>query len=365
MNKKIKVLFDFHAFHNQRFGGISRYFYEIISRMEHVHSDVALRFSMNQYIEGQNVVSYVAMPKLLFKLGEGIFRKANRHYSIQKIKEGQFDVFHATYYDPYFLKFIGERPFVLTIHDMTHEMYPEYFSPTDPTASNKRLLAHRASRIIAISEYTKSKIIEILGIDEAKIDVIYHGIDSRPLATERFNSLPRHYVLYVGERRRYKNFELMAKAFAELMKEKPDFNLVLTGRRLSASEKELFVQLGIKDHVKVYSDISDAQLDQLYHHAAVFVYPSLCEGFGIPILEAFAQDCPVVLSRASCFPEVGGDACEYFDTHSMPDLLDVMKRVIEDSDLRHRLIERGRERLKIFRWENTALQTEETYRKIV
>ncbi len=363
MQRKLTVLFDYHAFHSQRFGGISRYYYEIISRMKDENVDVALLFSMNKYISRRDILRYVPVPKVIFKLFEGVFRKINRHASEKKIKKAEFDIFHPTGYDTYFLNAIGDKPFVLTIHDMTHEMFPQYFSPLDTTAANKRKLVQKATRIIAISEYTKEKIVEFLDVAPCKIDVIYHGIEKRPLAVGRVGGLPEKYILYVGERRRYKNFDLVAEAFAELAKTFPDYGLVLTGRRLSSRERHLFHDLGISDKVHVCSDISDADLDRLYHNAEMFVYPSLCEGFGIPILEAFAQDCPVVLSDASCFPEVGGDACEYFAPDSMDALLHAMRRIIETDSYRNQLIEKGRERLKLFTWSETARKTEETYRK--
>lgn len=365
MQKKITVLFDFYAFHIQRFGGISRYFYEIISRMKNTDSNIAMQFSMNKYISKHDIANYTAVPKPIFKFLEGVFRKINHYIAVKKIRKSQFDIFHPTYYNPYFLRFIGDKPFVLTIHDMTHEMYPQFFSPLDPTALFKRKLAQKASRIIAISEFTKSKIIEILGINEEKIDVIYHGLTRRPLGIGRPKGLPEKYILYVGERRRYKNFNRVAEAFVSLVKVFPDLRLVLTGRKLSVGERDMLRRMKIKDYVKVYNDIDDDVLDQLYHHAQLFVYPSLCEGFGIPILEAFAQDCPVVLSRESCFPEIGGDACEYFDAFSSDDLLRAMHRVIESHDYRDMLIERGRRRLELFTWDSTAEKTEETYRKVM
>ncbi len=362
-DNKLTVLFDYHAFHCQRFGGISRYYYEIISRMKDADVDVALLFSMNKYISRRDIVRYVPVPKALFKLFEGVFRAFNRWASVKKIRRADYDIFHPTGYDPYFLDVIGNKSFVLTIHDMTHEMYPQYFSPDDPTAGNKRKLAQKATRIIAISEYTKKKVVELLGVDSSKIDVIHHGIEKRPLGVGRLAGLPEKYILYVGERRRYKNFGIVAEAFAELTKTFPDYGLVLTGRGLSSQERHTFSSLGIKDNVYVCSDISDAELDRLYHNAVMFVYPSLCEGFGIPILEAFAQDCPVVLSDASCFPEVGGDACEYFAPDSADSLLRAMQKIIETDSCRNQLIEKGRRRLELFTWTETARKTEDTYRK--
>ena len=363
MQDKLTVLFDYQAFHGQRFGGVSRYYYEVISRMKNENEKIALWFSMNKYISCCDMLRYVPVPKTMFKLFEGVFRKINRRVSVKRIRQSEFDVFHPTGYDPYFLDSIGNKPFVLTIHDMTHEMYSQYFSSLDPTAGNKRRLAQQATRIIAISEYTKKKIVELLGVDPEKIDVIYHGIEKRRLGIERLEGLPEKYILYVGERRRYKNFDIVAEAFAELVKSFPEYGLVLTGRKLSSRERHLFRSLDIMDKVHTCSDVNDAELDRLYHNAEMFVYPSLCEGFGIPILEAFAQDCPVVLSDASCFPEIGGDACEYFAPDSVEELLHAMCRIIVTDSYRRQLIEKGRSRLQMFTWSETARKTEETYRK--
>lgn len=359
----MKVLFDHQTFHTQRFGGISRYFYELGMRFEQTDVEVAISYSMNQYICDKQLVRYTGVPKRLFKIFEGLFRKANRKASVKALQRHDFDLFHPTYYDPYFLDYLGNKPFVLTIHDMTHERLPEYFSPKDLSSQNKRLLAQRATRIIAISECTKRDIIELLGVPEEKIDVVYHGINPQPLAEGRPSNIPDNYILYVGERRGYKNFNRTVEAFCKVRETYPDLNLVLTGRPLSNNEKTLFSKYGITDNVIVKSDITDITLTQLYRNARLFVYPSQYEGFGIPILEAFSQNCPVVLSYASCFPEVAGDAAEYFKTDNVDDMARAMLRVLGDEYYCKQLIQKGSARLSLFTWAETARRTEDVYRK--
>ncbi len=365
MEDKIRVLYDYQAFHMQRFGGISRYFYELACNMRRVDAAIDIRFSMNQYIRGTQLVRYTPVPKRAFKIMEGVFRKINRSHSLHAIRRGDFDVFHPTYYHPYFLEGLGGKPFVLTIHDMTHERFPQYFAPNDPTPHYKRLLAARAARIIAISECTKRDVMELLHVPEERIDVIYHGLNAQPLSSEKPLGVPSQYVLYVGERRGYKNFGVVAEAFARLAGSNPELHLVLTGRPLSAEERELFIQKGIAGRVTVMSDVSDRRLASLYRNARLFVYPSLYEGFGVPILEAFAQRCPVVLSQASCFEEVAADAAVYFDPESADELEQVFSRLLSDSSLCHLLAARGAERLKGFAWEKTARETEQTYMKVL
>lgn len=363
--EKVRVFYDYQTFHIQRFGGISKYFCEIISRMHGVNACVSVAFSMNKYLSALKNVRYIPVPCRVFKLLEGMFRIMNRNVSLMSLRKGEFDVFHPTYYSPYFLDELNGKPFVLTIHDMTHELYPQYFSETDTTVANKKLLAEKADRIIAISENTKRDIIDILHIDESKIDVIYHGFQPRKLSDVVVPGLPARYVLYVGERRTYKNFNVLLEAFTKLHDEMPDMYLVVTGRPIAKTERTLFLKCGVDNNVLCYSDVSDEMLDCLYRNATMFVYPSLYEGFGIPILEAFAQHCPVILSNASCFPEIGGDACAYFNPLSADSLLDCMKRVLTDKDYSDNLVCLGTERLQKFDWQKTALQTEDTYRKVL
>lgn len=362
-NIRCRVLLDYQTFHIQRFGGISRYFHEMASRMRRTECTISILLSMNQYLRSNPRVHFLYVPKRLFKALEGLFRAINRCGSLRRIKAGRFDVLHPTYYDPYFLDALGDKPFVLTVHDMTHERYPEYFAPNDKTALHKRLLAERAARIIAISTCTKRDIMHYLHVPEDKIDVIYHGFEPRAVADVPVPGLPPKYILYVGERRGYKNFGTFAAAVALLHKTCPDLHVVLTGRPASKSEQRLYEEQGIADCVHTFTDVDDNTLALLFRKAVAFVYPSLYEGFGIPILEAFAQDCPVVLSRASCFPEVAGDAALYFDTLSAESLAEAVEKVVGDANLRRRLVEKGRIRLKDFTWEKTAQQTEACYMK--
>ncbi len=362
MEKKIRILYDYQTFHAQRFGGISRYFCEIARHACRIQTQTAVRFSMNQYIHHSGIKGHTPIPMRPYKIMSGMFREINRKASLQAIAKGGFDLFHPTYYNPYFLEALQDKPFVLTIHDMTHERFPQYF-PGDPTPEYKKLLASKAKRIIAISECTKRDIMEYLGVPEEKIDVIYHGLDPQPLAEGRPAALPDEYILYVGDRRGYKNFGKMVEAFAMLVNGGDNLHMVLTGRPLRHDEKELLARHSVEGRVTLMNDISDTTLAQLYRNARLFVYPSLYEGFGIPILEAFAQHCPVVLSRASCFPEVAADAAEYFDPTSADEMVTAIEHVLTDDSYRHELTEKGTRRLRLFTWDETARRTEETYMK--
>ena len=362
---KIRVLMDHQTFEKQRFGGISRYFYELASRMKNVETVIPLRFSVNQYLAGSGLADFHIPPVWFYKMMKAHFKRFNLRHVQKVLETTDFDVFHPTYYDPYFLPLMGNRNFVLTIHDMTHERFPQYFSPRDKTPEHKRLLAERATRIIAISENTKRDIVDLLHVNPEKIDVIYHGHDAPtvPLQDHKTLGLPEKYLLYVGERRGYKNFGSTLKAFCQIRQTHPEIHLVLTGKKLSKNERNDMKTLGVSAFVHCFSDVNDHRLAQLYRHAVAFVYPSYYEGFGIPILEAWAQKCPVALAKASCFPEVAEDAAVYFEPENVEEQAEVLLQLIENKELTEKLISRGVERLQLFSWENTARLTEETYYK--
>lgn len=361
---KPHVLYDYQAFQMQRFGGISRYFCEIIRRL-HLSYDIAIRYTINYYLTTWNLGKHrVPIFRFLYKhYGEWCKHK-NYRLSIRSLREQPNYVFHPTYYDPYFLKYIGEAPYVITVHDMIHERFADWIPDAERYIREKKEVITRASRIIAISENTKKDIVELLHIAPEKIDVIYHSTSMKP-HTGRFNlKLPEHFVLYVGERSLYKNFWRFMKAFVKLREVYPDLYVVCTGRRFDAQERAAIEELGLGECLLCLK-ASDKELGELYARALCFVYPSLYEGFGIPILEAYACQCPVVLSNTSCFPEIAGEAGCYFDPYSEDSMFEAIRSVLDSPQKREELVRLGNERLKLFSWDKAAEATEAVYRKVL
>jgi glycosyltransferase involved in cell wall biosynthesis len=171
------------------------------------------------------------------------------------------------------------------------------------------------------------------------------------------------YILFTGQRGTYKNFDIFVQAVAPLLL-KYDLRLICTGGRLDKKEKQNAVNLGIENRV-VCKFVAEDDLQELYSRALVFVFPSLYEGFGIPILEAFAAGCPAVLSNTSSLPEVGGDAAVYFDPRSMDEIRTSVEKVVSSPNLRMELAEKGRERLEEFSWERCASETYKVYERAV
>lgn len=361
---KLSVLFDHQAFEMQKFGGISRYFYELIKHLP-IETQLSLRVSTNYYLNSDSVRHYpgIYAPERLYKWFKGPVKRWNRSFSIQELQDNSCSVFHPTYYNPYFLPYVGSKPYVITVHDMNHELFPQYFSNAEQMIAWKKETITHASRIIAISENTKEDIIRLLQVNPEKIDVVYHGI-SQIKTTYSELKLPERYILYVGDRGGYKNFARLLSVFSRIVSSERNLCLVCTGKSLKAYEWKQIEALGIKANV-LYVKANDLELGQLYQQAALLVYPSLYEGFGIPLLEAYVNDCPVALSAASCFPEIAGDAGSYFDPENEDSMFLSIRNILVDTDLRMSLIEKGRKRLPLYTWEKTAEKTLSVYEKIV
>lgn len=358
----LPIIYDYQIFQAQRFGGISRYFCEIIRRLDCDYK-ITIRYCINYYLTSWHLCDHIPLPRFIYKKFSRFFKKRNFCYTKSILKCNKNFLFHPTYYNSYFLKYIGTNPYVVTVHDMIHEKFPHYFSDTQDIIQQKKRVITKAKRIIAISENTKNDIIEILGIDPNKIDVIYHGTSMKPSSGNYKLDLPDKYLLFVGDRTPYKNFQRFMEVFAELHKNDKELYVIYTGSRLHNQEIAQLPSeaLNYAIHIKA----SDEELSELYSRALLFVYPSLYEGFGIPILEAYACNCPIAISNTSCFPEVAGNAAVYFDPYSNESMFKSIREIIYNENKRQLLIQLGNARLKRYSWDIAAEKTYETYKKAI
>lgn len=360
----MKVLFD-HQIFKYKFSGIARYHYELAKglKKEGHNSKISTIFSACEYLlKDSSYKVYNPSGDDNFKgkrYVEILLNEINQMYSLQSIKMNSFEIFHPTYYDPYFINIL-KKPLIITIHDCIHEKF--YPKESSKDIANTKKLIERANLIIAVSENTKIDVINYHNVPSEKIHVIHHGFKS----SNEINStnLYGDYLLFVGRRDRYKNFERFIKALAPILLKHKSLKLVCTARNFTDEETELLKHLRITD--KVTSVIaSDIELNSLYKYAKLFVFPSIYEGFGMPILEAFANDCPICISDTSCFPEIAKDAAEYFDPYSIDSINTAIDNVINNENLRQDLIKKGRKRLLEFSWEKTVLETIEVYKQLV
>ncbi|MFZ2324112.1 MAG: glycosyltransferase family 1 protein [Ignavibacteriaceae bacterium] len=367
----MKILYDHQCFAMQNYGGISRYHYHLIKEFEKqtdIDVKLSLAYSNNFYINNDNklrVKKFFPNNKFYFK--RTILDLINRKYTIPQIKEGNYDIFHPTYYNPYFLKHLKDKPFVITVHDIIHELHPEIRNKIDRTIENKKSLLNVAKLIIANSNNTKKDLMNIYGISYEKIEVVYLAASVNKQMSLKKDKLllPEKYILYVGNRDFYKNFINFVLAVESLLKEYSDIYLVTAGGgNFSKEELEFFESKKLQSKI-LLKKADDASLATLYTNALAFVFPTLYEGFGIPALEAMNCDCPVIMSNTSSLPEVGGDAAIYFDPTDIGDIKAKIEMVIFNPELRKELIRKVSIQRENFSYEKTAKQMKRIYSQLI
>ena len=225
--------------------------------------------------------------------------------------------------------------------------------------------ARFATALITATDFVHDQLIERLGAPSARVHTTLLAADpnvAEPAPINRFGELGQ-YIFYIGNMYPYKNIASTIQALTEL-KDRPTLQLMIAGKRdlFSAQLEALAGQLGVGDRVKFVGYVSDGEMISLYRAAALYVNPSLSEGFGLQGLEAMAQGTPVVAARASCLPEVYGDAAEYFDPHDAQDQARAIALVLGDAAVRNRLSAAGTERIKAFSWKKMAEETLAVYR---
>lgn len=269
----------------------------------------------------------------------------------KNIKEANIDLYHGLSHElPYGIEKTHAKS-VVTMHDVIFLKNPELFPFFDRYSFKKKYFhgCKVADRIIAISQQTKSDLIEYMGLNEELIDVVYQGcnpifhqsIDENLLERTRIDyQLPTDFMLIVCAIERRKNHELILKA---MRNPQIDLPLVIVGRGDEYKKEliEMAQKWGIEKRLIFLNEINTDVLPTLYKLATIFVYPSLFEGFGIPILEALTVGTPVITSKGSCFKETGGDAAQYVSCNDDEELASTIIQVLNDKTLQKEMIEKG------------------------
>jgi glycosyltransferase involved in cell wall biosynthesis len=290
-------------------------------------------------------------------------------------------VFHIPHRGvPYFMP----CPYVTTVHDLDQILFRESFGSSFRAEALFRALRHglqRAGRIIAVSQATKRDLINLLGIREDRIEVVYNAIDeqftrcdseqSRRRTLERYQ-VDYPFLLFAGNILPQKNLPRLVEAFAVVQAELEqhpryrDLRLIIIGNELAAHPdlRRSVIRSRVQHRVRFLGFVSVETLRIFYASAAAFVFPSLYEGFGLPPLEAMAQGTPVVTSNVSSLPEVVGDAAVFVNPENVFDIARGMRQALLDDDLRCHLSRRGREQAARFSWDRAAAQVIEIYRRV-
>lgn len=366
----MRVFYDYQIFLNQKYGGVSRYFVELVRHLS-AHNELEINIvaplHINRYLN--SLKSDVVTGRLVSnfpKAAEKALVLYNRLASQYWLKKYEPDIVHETYFTTYPLAVNEKQISVVTVYDMVHELFPQYFKKRDRTSLRKRQAVERAAHIICISDRTRKDLLDITGISNDKVSVVHLGFDSSLPAIDHSNTLvDENYILYVGERGRYKNFLRLLNAYSRSPTLYKNFKLVcFGGGKFNSIEDRQRAALGLSDERLQWVGGDDAVLSQLYNDATVFVYPSLYEGFGLPPLEAMSCACPVVCSKGGSIPEVVGQAGEFFDPYDESDIANSIERVVTSPQRADTLRNLGRERITKFTWQKCASETYSIYNSL-
>jgi len=322
----LKIFFD-GVFNAKPQSGIHRYFYDLIKNLPtnvYKYSSTSITRSTikNHYIPN---VRHFRPHKISFFLEYLWFK--------QKQKSVKFDLVHSAYYNlSNSCKKLIEVgvPHIVTVHDLIHETLEEDKSLLD----YRRAILVNSTAIVAVSENTKKELLHFYPqIKEKKIHVIHHGVC--PKRTNR-RIIKKNFLLYVGQREGYKNFDIVLLSVKEIVK-KRKIELIVVGPKPNAAEISNIIELDLKQFVKFKNSVTDHELEILYSECLAFVYPSLYEGFGYPLIEAMASGAIPIGSKTSCIPEILGNAGITTDITRHLNLTNSILKILNDQNLSEKL----------------------------
>ncbi|MGA1794636.1 MAG: glycosyltransferase family 4 protein [bacterium] len=372
----MKIVVDGYIYQRQARGGISRIYTEMLPRMcDHEES-----LNVTLLTEGPLMAEPPSHPRITHRTIPLVSRclrpgrlwrplvPAIRRAALSLITgPTQKKVWHSTYYT---LPDRWKGPRVITVYDMIHERFPNLFNDLwgDRFRRQKGECIRSADVLISISHTTREDIVRFYGIDPARIHVV-------PLAASPvFRRMPdagdevsggrmRPFLLYIGDRGLYKNFAGVLDAYCAWPRSR-EVDLVVVGRHWCPDEEMRLADMGLDGRVRLLTGIDDEHLCRLYNQAFAFVYPSLYEGFGIPLLEAMVCGCPVIASRIPSTVEVAGEWPVYFDPGDRGGAVDAFERILAEGRDSQRTLS-GLEQAKEFSWERAAAGTLNVYRELL
>ncbi len=361
----MRVGFDHSIFSLQQYGGISRYFLELIrnlQQMSGVEPHITAPLYLSQELRLADDLSYTGIYCPQIKKTHTIRQAINNMVSTPLLKRLQPDIIHQTYYTAR-CSYPDTAVKIITVFDMIHERFGTIMPQEEaiiPSLKKRCVLA--ADHVICISEQTRRDLVELLGVAEAKTTVIYlgssiqGGMEDKPEAV-----VDAPYLLYVGNRAGPKNFKNLLLAYLRSRRLVQDFDLICFGPDFTPEELQILQELHVRPESVRQIGGDDTLLAGLYSHAAALVYPSLYEGFGLPIIEAMTCGCPVLTSQVSSMPEIAGDAAAYFSPTEPEAISTAIENLVYAPLEREKLITAGRERVKQFSWTQCARQTLSVY----
>lgn len=363
--------------------GIGIYTYELTKRLQQ-YKDLELNGHIFNFINRNDIskdLEGIEIEKKICSLFPyGVYRRIWNYIPIKYnwLFNDKADIYH-------FFNFIVpprvNGKVITTVYDMTYKLYPETMDKNNLKRLNDDMeySVNRSDKIITITESSKKDIIKFLDINPSKIEIIPCGVDyntfnrvlcdEQKLNVRKKYNLPQDYILYMGTLEPRKNIDSIIEAFALLKKQK-DFDnikLVIAGKKgwLFESIFDLVNKLGLNNQV-IFTDYVD-EIDKpiIYNMAKLFVFPSLYEGFGIPVLEAMASSVPVITSNVSSLPEVAGDAAILVDPKDIGGIAKNMIKILSDDHFKNELVRKGHTQAQKFTWEASAEKLYNIYKEVM
>jgi glycosyltransferase involved in cell wall biosynthesis len=361
--RPISVTYDDQAFVLQRRGGISRYYVELIRAFEAGDGSVLpilpMRFTLNEHLLELDPQRFHRPPAALAR--QPVMRFANRLVAGRRATP---DVLHHTFYfgNPSRLK---ARSRFVTVYDMIPEIFPAMFGEIRPHAEKSRYL-DVSDGIICISEQTKADLLRICGRPRAPVFVVPLGVSRTfSVPTCRLPGLPWPYLLYIGQRNFYKDFEVVLRGFEILAERHSELRLVCVGGE-PWTGAEISTLPGPASERVIHIRPTDQDLPAIYQHARAYVSASRYEGFGLPVLEALAARAPTVISDIGSHREVAAEAAHYFQPGSPEHLADEVEAILRIGHTeRARAADLSTKRAAAFTWASAAARTEDAYRSVL
>jgi glycosyltransferase involved in cell wall biosynthesis len=364
MTPEINIFYGPEIWSLQHAGGISRYFSELIPRIKTGDNRVYAFSTPNQ-----NVFLERIPRELLIQVSTFDSSSLLEFNKLEKLESTSRSIYHSTYYGKVNYSHLKKNGYkiITTVHDLISEKIPNEKKSFIPRVNLKKKAIVNADHIICISNSTKNDLENIYKIDSKKISVVHLGVKTVEKSSRIRSDKPiiEKFLLFVGKRDGYKNFLTLLIAFGESKFLKENFKLVLFGgENFSDKEMDLIEKYDLLDRIYVPKN-DDETLENLYLTATALVYPSLYEGFGLPVIEAMSFGCPVFAGNTSSIPEIGGDAVFYFDPHTWEEVKFVLEKTLTSADLLSSKSIIGYSRAAQFSWDKTATQTLKVYNHLL
>ena len=371
----MRIAIDSNVFTMQKYGGVSRYLVRLSEELIRLGNEVEIHGWLHTNRHLEDSASSLTRMRYIDHFPRRTRRIAHHAGDLLAgwhLARHRPDLIHESFCHKRRVGPIG-IPRVCTVHDMIHELYPQFWGPMDRTPEYRKATIARCQAVICVSESTKRDLLRLVDLDPSKVHVIHHGFEINTSRQELgpdeerllHSSVTRPFLLYVGARHSYKNFVGLLHGLAQAGTSKDVGIIAFGGGPLKPAEVEEISKLGFNAGSVHQISGSDALLAALYRKAEAFVYPSIYEGFGFPPLEAMAERCPVISSSSSSMPEVIGEAAEYFDPGDTNSIASAIRNVVTSSKRRAELTDAGTQRLTNFSWDRCARETLEVYQQIV